>query len=136
MDVRFPMVTEIEELHERMDRIEKQKNQEILTLVEILSNAEFFGEIKKANCEYSKNGQCGFFILESEAKNKIPIATECRIKQCKESSLHYHIELSNISCTLCQETNNVPVRSFQNNQKNSKYRTSEIKKNQLRQGNV
>jgi hypothetical protein len=103
------MVTELEELHKRVDKIEKQKTQEVLTLVEILSNATFFGEIKKANCEYSKNGQCSFFILKSEAKNKIPIATECRIKQCKEPSLHCHIELSNISCTLCQRTNNDPI---------------------------
>ena len=108
MDVRFQMLPEIEELHKRVDQIEKQKNQEVLTLVEILSNATFFGEIKKANCEYSKNGQCSFFILKSEAENKIPIATECRIKQCKETSLHCHIELSNISCTLCQRPNNDP----------------------------
>jgi hypothetical protein len=115
------MVTELEELHKRVDKIEKQKNQEILTLVEILSNATFFGEIKKANCEYAKNGQCSFFILKSEAKNKMPIATECRIKQCKEPSLHCHIELSNISCTLCQITNNGPeIRSSEHTSKKSK----------------
>ena len=121
MDVRFQMVTEIEELHKRVDKIEKQKNQEVLTLVEILSNATFFGEIKKANCEYSKNGQCSFFILKSEVKNKIPIASECRIKQCKEPSLHCHIELSNISCTLCQRTNNGPeIHSSERTSKKSK----------------
>jgi hypothetical protein len=120
------MVTEIEELHKRVDKIEKQKIQEVLTLVEILSNATFFGEIKKANCEYPKNGQCGFFTLNSEAKNKIPIATECRIKHCREPSLHYHIEVSNISCTLCQKAYGVPARS---SQKKSKFRTPELNKN-------
>jgi len=121
MDVRFQMVTELEELHKRVDKIEKQKNQEVLTLVEILSNATFFGEIKKANCEYAKNGQCSFFILKSEAKNKIPIASECQIKQCKEPSLHCHIELSNISCTLCQRTNNGPeIHSSEHTSKKSK----------------
>jgi hypothetical protein len=106
MDARFQMVTEIEELHKRVEKIEKQESQEVLTLVEILSNVTFFGEIKKANCEYSKNGQCSFFILKSEMKNKIPIVTECRIKQCEEQSLHGHIELSNITCSLCQRTDN------------------------------
>ena len=115
------MATELEELHKRVDKIEKQKNQEVLTLVEILSNATFFGEIKKANCEYAKNGQCSFFILKNEAKNKIPIVAECRIKQCREPSLHCHIELSNISCTLCQRTSNGPeIHSSKHISKKSK----------------
>ncbi len=85
------MVTEIDDLHRRVDKIEKQNNEEVLALVEILSNATFFGEIKKSNCEYAKNGQCGFFVLDGEDKNKIPIITECRIKECKEpyDSLSY-----------------------------------------------
>ena len=95
------MVTEIDELRRRVDNIEKQNFQEVLTLVEILSNASFFGEIKKSNCDYAKDGQCSFFILKSEEKNTIPIAAECRIKECSEPSHHCHIELSDISCTLC-----------------------------------
>ena len=108
MDVRFRMDNKIDELHKRIHKIEQQKNQEVLALVEILSNTTFFGEMKKANCEYAKNGQCSFFILDTETKNKIPIASECKIKQCKEPSLHCHIEISNISCTLCQRTNYGP----------------------------
>ncbi len=106
------MMTEIEELHKRIDDIEKQKNQEILTLVEILSNATFFGEIKKATCQFSKKGQCGFYVLELEAKNKIPIATDCRIENCTSSSLHCHLELSNMACALCQITNGNPTKNF------------------------
>jgi hypothetical protein len=106
MDVRFPMGTELEALGKRVDIIEKQRNQEVLTLVEILSNATFFGEIKKANCEYAKNGQCGLFILKSDEKNTIPIVTDCRIKNCQESIQHCHIELSNITCALCEMNNN------------------------------
>jgi hypothetical protein len=106
------MVTKIEELHERVEKIEKQKSQEVFTLVEILSNFAFFGELKKANCEYSKNGQCSFFILESEAGNKIPIALECRITECKEPSFHCHLEISNISCTLCQKTTNLQKKHW------------------------
>jgi hypothetical protein len=102
------MLTEIEELHRRVDKIEKQKNEEVLALIEILSNATFFGEMKKLNCEYAKNGQCGFFILENDEKNKMPIITECRIGECQESYIHCHIELSNISCTLCQRIVIVP----------------------------
>lgn len=109
------MVTEIDELQKRIDKIEKQKNQEVLALVEILSNATFFGEIKKANCEFAKNGQCSFFILDCETKNKIPIASECKIKECREPSLHSHIEISNISCTLCQRTNYGPKKHAKQN---------------------
>ena len=98
------MISEIEELHKRVDKIERQKSEEVLALVEILSNATFFGEMKKLNCEFAKNGQCGFFFLDGEENNKIPIFTECRIKGCQEPSFHLHIELSNISCTLCQRT--------------------------------
>jgi hypothetical protein len=36
------MVNQIEELHLRLDKLEKQKNQEVVTLVEILANANFF----------------------------------------------------------------------------------------------
>jgi hypothetical protein len=96
------MVIGLEELDRRVDKIEKQKQQEILTLVEILSNATFFGEMKKANCEYAKNGQCGYFVLTNEEKNRIPIIEECRIEKCKEKKDHGHIEISNITCSLCQ----------------------------------
>ncbi len=96
------MVTDIDDLHRRLDRIERQNNEEVLALVEILSNATFFGEIKKTNCGYSKDGQCGYFVLDGEDKKKMPIITECRIKGCQEPPIHCHIEISNISCTLCQ----------------------------------
>ena len=96
------MVTDIDELHKRVDKIEMQNKEEVLALVEILSNATFFGEIKKSNCEYAKGGQCSFFVLDGDDKNKMPIITECRIRECHEPYLHCHIELSNISCTLCQ----------------------------------
>jgi hypothetical protein len=112
------MTSELEELNKRVEKIERQTNQEILALVEILSNATFFGEIKKTNCEHSKNGQCGFFTLQTESKNKIPIATDCRIKQCKKSPNHCHIELSNIACALCQNTNSDKIiRSSKNKSK-------------------
>jgi hypothetical protein len=96
------MEARLKELNKRLDKLEKQKIEEILTLVEILSNATFFGEIKQANCEYAKNGQCSFFMLETEAKDKIPIATKCRIKNCTEPAPHCHIEPSHITCALCQ----------------------------------
>ena len=96
------MITELEALRKRIDKIEKQKADEVLTLVEILSNAAFFGEIKKAGCEYAKENQCSFFILTAEAKGKIPIVSDCRVTQCSETSLHCHLELSNITCALCE----------------------------------
>ena len=102
MDDRFRMITDLEELSKRIDKIEKQKTDEVLTLVEILSNAAFFGEIKQASCGYAKDGQCSFFILTSEAKSKIPIVSDCRVKHCRETSIHSHLELSNITCALCE----------------------------------
>jgi hypothetical protein len=103
LEEKYQMLSQIEELHLRLDKLEKQKDQEVLALVEILSNATFFGELRKANCQYAMDGQCALFVLQEEAKNKIPIVSECRIKQCEESAKHFHIELSNITCTLCQE---------------------------------
>lgn len=118
------MVTDIDDLHRRIDRIERQNSEEVLALVEILSNATFFGEIKKTNCEYAKDGQCGFFVLDGEDKKKMPIITECRIRGCQEPSLHCHIEISNISCTLCQRIVNGPKteaskRASKNNSQNN-----------------
>ena len=95
------MVTTIQELHSRVDRIEEQKNQELLTLVEILSNATFFGGIKKANCDHAKQGQCAYFKIDNAVEKSIPIVSECRIKNCNGKEMHYHIELSNITCSLC-----------------------------------
>jgi hypothetical protein len=71
-----------------------------MTLIEILSNATFFGGMKKT-CEFAKEGQCSFFFISKEVKNKLPITTTCRIEECKDMPGHCHIELSNITCSLC-----------------------------------
>ena len=104
------MVTNIQELHDRVDRIEDQKNQEVLTLVEILSNATFFGGLKKANCDHAKQGQCSFFTINNAVEKSIPVVSECRIKDCNDEKLHYHIELSNITCSLCPNLGNKPPK--------------------------
>ena len=112
------MGTQIEELTQRVDKLEEQNKQEIITLIELLANATFFGETKKSNCEHAKNGQCTFFIVKSEEKYAIPIVTKCRIKDCKEQKRHYHLELSNITCTLCQKEvkqDRMLTESFRNN---------------------
>jgi hypothetical protein len=98
------MVMDLEGLDKRINKIEKQKEQEILTLVEILSNAKFFGEIKKSICLNSSNGQCSYFIIRTDEKNTLPIVTNCRIKNCQEKTEHGHIEISNITCSLCHVT--------------------------------
>ena len=99
------MVIGLEELDRRINKIEKQKEQEVLTLVEILSNAKFFGEIKNSTCLNASNGQCSYFIIKNDAKNTLPIVTNCRIKNCQEETEHGHIEISDITCSLCQVTN-------------------------------
>ncbi len=109
------MMAELEELQKRVDRIEEAKEEEILTLVELLSNIAFFGKINRDDCTYSKNGQCGFFTLESEEENKIPIVSKCRIPNCDTAFDHYHIEASDITCTLCQNHKR-PEGSSSNNQ--------------------
>jgi len=98
------MAAEQEKLHKRIDRIEQENEEQVITLVEILSNATFFGEIKKANCKFAKNGQCEFYVLTMNPKGKLPLSSECRIDGCKESRYHYHIELSNLTCSFCQIT--------------------------------
>jgi hypothetical protein len=119
MDVKLQMTIEIDQLHRRIDKIEQLRNEEALTLIEILSNITFFGELKKAKCEHAKNGQCRFFILMTEAKGKIPIAADCRINLCKVDEPHCHIELSNITCALCEiDKDEIKVSKIKRTKKN------------------
>jgi hypothetical protein len=92
---------QIEEINVRLDKLEKQGIQDIMSLLEIMSSATFFGEMKRKNCEYAKDGQCGFFFLKKDSKGKLPIAADCRIRDCKDMPGHCHLELSNITCTFC-----------------------------------
>jgi hypothetical protein len=123
------MTIEIDQLHRRIDRIEQLENEEALTLVEILSNITFFGELKKSQCEHAKNGQCNFYVLMTESKGKIPIAADCRINICKKDDPHCHLELSNITCALCEigkdqrivsKTKRMKKSKINNHQKNNR----------------
>lgn len=123
------MTIEIDQLHRRIDRIEQLENEEALTLVEILSNITFFGELKKSQCEHAKNGQCNVYVLMTESKGKIPIAADCRINICKEDYPHCHLELSNITCALCEigkdqrivsKTKRMKKSKINNHQKNNR----------------
>ena len=93
-----------EELEKRLNILEKHGIEDSLTLLEILSNITFFGNLKKEKCKYAEDGQCGRYFLKLEAKKRIPIATNCRIKGCNSESEHCHLELSNVSCAICPET--------------------------------
>jgi hypothetical protein len=127
MEVRLWMNIELEELHDRIKKIERQKNDDVLTLVEILANITFFGELKKAQCEYARNGQCSFFILLNEAKSNVPIASNCCVKQCKEATPHCHLELSDITCAFCAIGKNQLKES--NSQLKKKTRIQNYEKN-------
>ncbi len=94
----------LEHLTQRLEKLENNKDQEILTLVEILANATFFGQMKKALCQYAQDGQCSLYIIDGKTKEQLPFTTSCKIKDCTEQSCHSHIELSNITCGLCHET--------------------------------
>ena len=91
----------LEEFEKRLEKLEKHGFEDTLTLLEILSNITFFGGIKRDKCEYAKEGQCTLYLLQNEAKKKIPIATDCRIGDCKGEPGHCHLELSNITCAFC-----------------------------------
>ena len=87
-------------LEKRLGKLEKHDFENTATLVEILSSVTFFGGMRRDNCGYAKEGQCGFFLLRKDAKKKIPIATDCRIEGCKGPN-HCHLELSNLVCAFC-----------------------------------
>lgn len=89
------------ELEKRLAKLEKHEFEDTLTILEILSNLTFFGGLKMEECEHAKEGQCGYFFLKSDAKKKIPIATDCRIQNCVREQSHCHLELSNVTCALC-----------------------------------
>jgi len=95
------MLKHLEELEKRLNKLEKQGFEDTLTLVEILSSITFFGGLKMGKCKYAKEGQCGFFFLKSDAKKKIPIATDCKISDCEGEPGHCHLELSNVTCAFC-----------------------------------
>lgn len=102
---------QIEELFTRIDNLEKRDKEEIVTLLEILANATFFGGLKKTNCEHANNGQCSLFYLQSDATNKIPLATECRVSGCGTNHDHCHLEISNITCTFCPQWNDTQLNN-------------------------
>ena len=94
---------QLEEFEKRLKLLEKHGIEDSLTLLEILSNITFFGNLKMEKCKYARDGQCGRFFLKLDAAKKIPIATKCRIKGCNGELDHCHLELSNVSCALCPE---------------------------------
>ena len=94
---------QLNDLNSRVDKLEKRDIQDLLTLLEIMSNVNFFGDIKKSSCQYAKEGQCSLFYLRKDAENKIPIATNCRINECSTSTEHCHLEISTVSCTFCPQ---------------------------------
>ena len=105
MEIELKKVSQtLEGLTQRLQEIENNKDQEILALVEVLANATFFGQMKKALCQHAKDGQCSLYVVDSSSPGQIPFTDSCRIKECREQSKHSHIELSNITCGLCHET--------------------------------
>jgi len=91
----------LEQFEKRLIELEKHGFEDTVTIVEILSNITFFGTLKMEKCEHAKDGQCELYFLRTDAKKKIPIATDCRIKECRAQPNHCHLELSKITCALC-----------------------------------
>lgn len=99
--MNIEQVKELGELENKLKLLEKRVMENSLTLLEILSNITYFGDLKMKKCEFASDGQCGYFFLKLDATNKIPIATECKIKDCNNQSKHLHLLLSNVSCAFC-----------------------------------
>jgi len=104
-------LTGMVEIESRVRNLEKTSEEQVLTLVELLSNLTFFGELKRSGCVYLKEGQCARFSLQ-EFEEKLPMVSRCRIRDCKATAQHYHLEISNICCGLCQEANRDKPESF------------------------
>jgi len=51
---------ELEKLKIRLAQLEKQSVQDTILLIEIMSSATFFGEMKKSNCKYAKKVNAAF----------------------------------------------------------------------------
>ncbi len=93
---------ELTDLKMRVSKLEQRSFDEYVTLLEILSNATFFGDMKKGTCEHAKNGQCTLFVLKKEATDrKVPVVTKCKVSECEQKSDHYHFDTSNVTCSLC-----------------------------------
>lgn len=97
---------QLNNINNRLNNLEKQTFQEYLTLIEIMSNATFFGEMKKSNCDFAKDNQCSYFFLKNNANSKLPIVSDCEIEGCVNNPPHGHIELSNLTCALCPHWQN------------------------------
>jgi len=121
--------TKIEELNQRLSKLETHNNIEMLTLVEILANATFFGKLKEENCHFAKNGQCSFFILSNGNENKVPLVSLCKIRKCQEPLPHFHIETSAITCSLCNQMIDKNIPAY-NKKKQTPSKTSRKKKHE------
>lgn len=91
----------LEEFEDRLKKLEDHGFEDTVTLVEILSSLSFFGALKMKSCAYAKDGQCGLYVLSSDAKMRIPVASDCRIRGCVNNQKHLHLELSNVTCAFC-----------------------------------
>jgi hypothetical protein len=114
------MTLDLEDLNKRLTKVEQQKTDEVLTIVEILANFSFFGEIKKSNCGFAKNGQCSYYFLKDESKSRLPISANCRVEECTEYSSHNHIELTNMTCALCEITKDIISNNSDSRQKKNR----------------
>lgn len=117
---------QLEELNTRINSLERREKERFVTMVEILSTVAFFGGMKKKDCGYAKDGQCNLFYLKDEAKNKIPIITDCRISECHKKIKHCHLEISNITCNFCPKWNN--KNDIVTNQKSSRRKNKRQKR--------
>ena len=102
----------LENIIQRLEKLEQSNRQDALILVELLANINFFGQMKKNLCKYAKNDQCALFVVDSDIESKLPLATSCKIKDCKVKSRHNHIELSCTTCSLCDKAE-TSINSFE-----------------------
>lgn len=95
------LIKRFTELEKRIEKLEKHSLEDTLTLIEILSNVAYFGNLKMEKCEHAKQGQCSLFLIRNDAKGKIPMVTDCRIDDCNREVGHCHLEVSKVTCAFC-----------------------------------
>jgi hypothetical protein len=91
------MQSEMEAQIKKIDKIEHEEQVEVHVSDEIL-NVNSFGKSKQS-CVHAKNEKFNFSSNVYE-KDKVPIVSECRIRDCRELSVYHIVTCKPYMCGL------------------------------------
>jgi hypothetical protein len=95
------MVIDVEDLDKRVDKMQRQKEQETWLSLKYLQTQRSLKKLKKQTANMQKMFNACCFKVKNRKKQN-PIFTKCRIKKCIEKSQHGHIEIPKITRSICQ----------------------------------